>query len=103
MLDEPKQSFIIIGRTQDGERFRPSDWAERLCGVMSAFGSDRRMAYSPYVRPGSHESEKCVYVVAQLYSVEPMAYNFLISFANDNGLELLYTPEVEVEVEAKLA
>jgi hypothetical protein len=28
--------FIIQGVTLDGKPFRPSDWAERLCGVMSA-------------------------------------------------------------------
>ena len=30
--------FVIVGTTLDGKPFRPSDWAERLCGVMSAFG-----------------------------------------------------------------
>jgi len=43
--------FVIQGVTLDGKPFRPSDWAERLCGVMSAFGSDQRMAYSPFVHP----------------------------------------------------
>ena len=43
--------FIIQGVTLDGKPFRPSDWAERLCGVMSAFGGDHRMQYSPYVHP----------------------------------------------------
>ena len=35
--------FVIQGVTLDGKPFRPSDWAERLCGVMSAFGGDHRM------------------------------------------------------------
>src|SRR5437773_2028368 len=43
--------FLIQGVTLDGKPFRPSDWAERLCGVMSAFGGDHRMAYSPFVHP----------------------------------------------------
>ena len=43
--------FVIQGVTLDGKPFRPSDWAERLCGVMSAFGGDRRMQYSPFVHP----------------------------------------------------
>ena len=33
--------FVIVGLTKDGKRFRPSDWAERLCGVMSQFGARR--------------------------------------------------------------
>ncbi|MBF1259465.1 MAG: DUF3579 domain-containing protein, partial [Lautropia mirabilis] len=27
--------FVIIGETHEGRRFRPSDWAERLAGVMA--------------------------------------------------------------------
>ena len=27
---------IILGVTQSGQTFRPSDWAERLAGVMSS-------------------------------------------------------------------
>ena len=35
--------FVIQGLTNDGKPFRPSDWAERLCGVMSAFGGDHTL------------------------------------------------------------
>lgn len=77
--------------TLEGRKFRPSDWAERLCGIMSAFGADHRMSYSPYVRPGFHLGEKCVYVAARLYELEPMAYNFLASFAKDNELQVINT------------
>ena len=83
------ESFIIIGVTREGRTFRPSDWADRLCGIMSAFGSDHRMMYSPYVRPGcSLKGEKTVLVDARLYDIEPLAYKFLINFANDNNLKM---------------
>lgn len=83
------ENFIIVGLTSAGKRFRPSDWSERLCGVMSAFGSDNRMTYSPYVRPGcSLSGDKTVLVDARLYDVEPMAYNFMVSFARDNDLQV---------------
>ena len=48
---DPIVEFVIQGVTREGKPFRPSDWAERLCGVMSAFGGDHRMQYSPYVHP----------------------------------------------------
>jgi len=82
------ESFVIVGLTQEGRRFRPSDWAERLCGVMSAFGAERRMSYSPYVQPGNQEGEKCVYVDARIRDIEPMAYMFLVNFAKDNQLKV---------------
>jgi hypothetical protein len=82
------ENFIIIGVTQAGRKFRPSDWAERLCGVMSAFGSERRMTYSPYVQPGDLNGDKCVYVDGRIHDVEPMAYTFLVNFARDNQLQV---------------
>ena len=82
------ESFVIIGLTSAGRQFRPSDWAERLCGVMSVFGAERRMAYSPYVQPGSEGSAKCVFVNARIRDIEPMAYTFLVNFAKDNDLQV---------------
>jgi hypothetical protein len=80
--------FVIQGLTLDGKPFRPSDWAERLCGVMSAFGGDHRMAYSPFVHPITANGVRCVVVDVRLESVEPMAYRFLLSFAKDNELQV---------------
>ena len=82
-------SLVIGGRTHDGQKFRPSDWAERLCGVMSAFGSEKRMKYSPYVSPGEWEGDKCVFIDGTLYDKSPIAYRFLANFAKDNDLVLI--------------
>jgi hypothetical protein len=78
--------FVIVGRTRGGERFRPSDWAERLCGVMAQFGAAGRMRYSPYVYPVMVSGEKCVVVDVRLKEREPLAYRFLEGFARDNDL-----------------
>ena len=89
MTSQESTTFIIVGLTKQGKKFRPSDWAERLCGVMSAFGADHRMTYSPYVRPGgSLKGAKTVLVDARLYDIEPLAYKFMVNFANDNDLEI---------------
>lgn len=78
--------FVIVGVTAAGERFRPSDWAERLCGLMAQFGAADRNRYSPYVYPVIVGGEKCVVVDARLMDVEPLAYRFLEGFARDNEL-----------------
>ena len=80
--------FVITGLTLDGKPFRPSAWAERLCGVMSAFGGDHRMAYSPFVHPITVDGVRCVVVDQRLEAVEPMAYRFLVNFAKDNELQV---------------
>src|SRR5918911_56901 len=86
--------FVIVGTTVEGKAFRPSDWAERLCGVMSAFGGDHRMQYSPFVHPITANGVRCVVVDMRLEEIEPMAYRFLLSFARDNELR---TRHVRVE------
>jgi len=89
MAEEPAiVEFVIQGITLDGKPFRPSDWAERLCGVMSAFGGDNRMVYSPFVHPITANGVRCVVVDVRLETVEPMAYRFLLSFAKDNELQV---------------
>lgn len=89
MTDSPSATFIIVGLTKEGRKFRPSDWAERLCGVMSAFGAEKKMKYSPYVGPGDHNGDKAVFVDGRLEEVEPMAYRFLLNFAQDNNLQVI--------------
>jgi hypothetical protein len=91
MADESRTEYFIQGVTTAGKRFRPSDWSERLCGVMSAFGPgargpNARLCYSLYVRPVMLGDIKCVVVDARLRDLEPMAFSFVMSFAKDNGL-----------------
>src|SRR3982750_4768589 len=80
--------FVIMGLTHDGKPFRPSDWAERLCGVMSAFGGDHRMQYSPFVHPVPANGVRWGVGDRGLEEIEPMAYRFLLSFAKDNELKV---------------
>jgi hypothetical protein len=87
-MSSRSDEFVITGVTLGGKAFRPSDWAERLCGVMSAFGSGGRMQYSPYVFPITSAGVKCVVVDVRLKDIEPMAYSFLMNFAKDNELQV---------------
>lgn len=79
-----KHRIVIQGVTRRGRAFRPSDWAERLCGIMSTFGGDQQMRYSPHVRPLMLDGVRCVIVDPSLAALEPRAYRFLFDFAGDN-------------------
>ncbi|HMW17851.1 MAG TPA: DUF3579 domain-containing protein [Accumulibacter sp.] len=92
MPTQPPSSFTIVGVTTAGRKFRPSDWAERLCGVLSAFGAEKKMRYSPYVGPRTYQGEKAVFVDGSLYKIEPMAYRFVLNFATDNDLQIIREP-----------
>jgi hypothetical protein len=80
--------IVIVGVTLAGKTFRPSDWAERLCGVVSIFGEDQRINYSPYVKPILSAEVKCVIVDCRLQELNPEAFEFLLGFARDNELKL---------------
>jgi len=85
------RQFIIHGITKDGQRFRPSDWAERLAGVMSRFrppgSTGGYLTYSPYVVPMVVDGIRSVVIDCRLHELEPLAWNFVCEFAHDNQLK----------------
>ena len=86
------REFFIQGVTSNGKQFRPSDWAERLCGAMSCFrpegGRNAHLQYSPYVRPILLNGIRSVVVNEELREIEPLAYHFVMNFAKDNDLQV---------------
>jgi hypothetical protein len=87
-LGTTRLEIVILGITVTGAPFRPSDWADRLCGVISIFGEDQRISYSPYVKPMVAEGQRCVLVDTRLKTLNPDAFDFLMGFARDNELRL---------------
>ena len=85
---EDALEIVIVGTTAAGRTFRPSDWAERLCGMMSVFSEDRHLSYSPYLKPVMSAGVRCVVVDVELKRIDPTAYEFLFGFARDNELTL---------------
>ncbi|MGB8857561.1 MAG: DUF3579 domain-containing protein [Burkholderiales bacterium] len=81
--------IVLQGITENGRAFRPSDWAERLCGIMSSFGADEQLRYSSHVRPTTIDGVGCVVISGELASIEPRVYKFLLDFANDNDLNII--------------
>ena len=93
MVSPSSKELFIQGVTLEGKTFRPSDWAERLAGVMSQFrpgGATRgsHLSYSPWCVPTSINGVKCVIVHSDLRAHEPMAWDFVMNFAKDNRLQV---------------
>src|SRR6266542_1825966 len=81
MVDSaPAKDVVIWGVTAAGRALRPSDWAERLAGLTSAFGFEHKLAYSPLVRPMTIGGVKAVVIGATLAELEPRLYQFLLQF-----------------------
>ena len=81
------EKVIIRGLTQDGGKFRPSDWAERLCGAVASYGPGRRIIFHPNVKLASIDGVKCVVIDAVLETSDEMLFEFLMDFADDNNLQ----------------
>ena len=93
MVSHSAKKVSILGLTHQGRAFRPSDWAERLAGVMSQFRPGRHrpgshIAYSPWCIPSSVHGVKCVIVDEKLKGHEVMAWDFCMNFAKDNELQV---------------
>lgn len=93
MVSSTSKQVFIQGVTKSGRTFRPSDWAERLAGVMSQFrpGGSRpgsHISYSPWCVPTVMNGIKVVIVHRDLRDFEPMAWDFCMNFARDNDLQV---------------
>ncbi|MCX7276447.1 MAG: DUF3579 domain-containing protein [Burkholderiales bacterium] len=93
MVSNAAKEVFIQGVTSNGKAFRPSDWAERLAGVLSQFrpggaqpGS--HLSYSPWCVPTTINGIKCVILNHELRDYDVMAWDFAINFARDNGLQV---------------
>lgn len=92
---------VIHGTTSKGKIFRPSDWAERLCGILSSFTKDNRLSYSNWVRPILVDNVRCVAVDKKLEEDNPQMFRFLMDFAADNDLRVIDCKALLKEQESK--
>ncbi|WP_258187677.1 DUF3579 domain-containing protein [Trinickia symbiotica] len=89
-IDGRAAFHLIRGVTQGGKVFRPSDWPERLAGVIALFVREKKpavglAAYS-FAVPLVEEGVRGLSVAPELASVCPEAFDFVIRFAADNAL-----------------
>ena len=86
-MGKPKR-IIIEGRTSQGKQFRPSDWAERMSGVMATF-KNSRIYYSPLLQPSvTTEGLKCILLDPKLKEHSPQVYDAVLDFAKNNNLSI---------------
>ncbi len=78
--------IIITGITESGEKFRPADWAERMCGYLCIL-RNRRLVYSPLLQPGVKAGEKCIMLDPALEASNPELYETILTFARTNHLK----------------
>ena len=83
-MDDTNENLVIESVQTSGERFRPSDWIERLSASLASFGADHRLHYSSDVQPCVIEGQKCLLVRKGLMQTNPDAYAHIMHFAEQN-------------------
>ena len=81
--------IFVQGLTKDGKPFRPSDWVDRMCSSFATFGENRKLRYSPYLRPEVLNGVRCLAVDMKLRDVNPEGFEHVIQFADENQLNIL--------------
>jgi hypothetical protein len=89
---ENDAALIIQGITENGGRFRPSDWAERLAGNYARFDLDRRVVYCEDITPATRDGMVCLVVRGALARNNPSAYAEVMCFARMNKLVCIGLP-----------
>lgn len=83
-------TIIIGGIDNNGHKFRPSDWVERLASIISSFGEDQRLQYHRCAIPCTIQGVKSLVVDQRLQDNIPQAYEFIMDFAKNNNLRIQF-------------
>lgn len=97
-MENNSQEIIIQSLTRDGKPFRPSDWVDRICSGHATFGEDRKLRYSPYLKPEMINGIRCLAVDMQLKVANPEGFEELMQFAEENQLNILNSEGVAVPI-----
>ena len=89
-------AHLVVGITHSGKTFRPSDWAERLAGVITLFVKEKKeenrsgrvLASTWLAVPFVDGGIKCLSVSGELAEICPEAFEFVMRFAADNELRV---------------
>ncbi|KDN95367.1 hypothetical protein EI16_03445 [Hydrogenovibrio marinus] len=91
--------YIIEGYTEDGRKFRPSDWIDRIASMMASYGSSHRLVFSELLHPELYQGQKCLIIDTQLEDVNPGMFEYVMDFVKNNKLKMTQVCE---EMESEL-
>jgi hypothetical protein len=91
------KKIIIEGITENGRKFRPSDWAERMSGALSTFGRDHRIKYSPLLQPMTVNGIKCVSVDLRLKDDFAEMFAYIMRWADTNHLKIIEIDDEQID------
>jgi hypothetical protein len=82
------EGYFILGTTERGSRFRPSDWVDRIATAYGSFAG-QRIQYHPQIAPATYEGQRCLFVASDLLEQDADSFNFIMDFAHSNQLQVV--------------
>lgn len=80
--------YFVVGLTRHGNKFRPSDWAERIASVFANFDAHRRLRYNPQVMPALRAGVYGLFVASSLANLDPAGFQYVMEFADSYQLQI---------------
>ena len=80
----PITRYTISGVTKNGQKFRPSDWTERLVCIQK----EQLVKYSGHLKVKKIDGIKSIVFDSQLENTCPFTFERLLSFAKINHLAI---------------
>jgi len=94
-MTNDKPDVFILGFTRQGNKFRPSDWAERIASLFAQFDANRRLRYNPRVMPILRAGAYGLFVASSLANLDPDAFHYVMEFADNYQLQVEYAEQAE--------
>ena len=82
-------SYIFItGKTTEGVRFRPSDFADRLSGVINVLEEDEYDECKDMIHLTTFSGNRGLLINTELETINPKLYKFFMDFIEKNDLQV---------------
>jgi uncharacterized protein DUF3579 len=87
-MSDSTHYLVISGVQENGKKFRPGDWVDRISSALGRLDQLKRFHFSPSVQPCMIQGEKCLVVARDLEQLDPVAYRYVMDFAQANQLDM---------------
>lgn len=89
MQNKKHCKFVIQGITAAGQKFRPSDWIDRIASLDAEYGMQQRLIYSDDLHPEVFEGERSLIISSSLQETNPSLFDYVMSFRQMNDLRMM--------------
>lgn len=89
--------YIIEGVTEEGRKFRPSDWIDRIASMGASYGPSHRLVFSDMLHPELYEGEKCLMIDMALEQQNPNMFEYVMNFVTSNKLKMTQVCDIDEE------